>query len=157
MQQIIFLIHILAAIGLVVLVLLQHGKGADMGAAFGSGASSTIFGSAGSLPFLVKVTAIFATIFFISCLALGFTIAKHVKPQPQSLIIPTAPTVPIQPMTKPLQQSQTQIPASTASSAAMNSEAITTSEEKKSATTNASTNKSVTQKHHKKNLQKNMN
>lgn len=79
MQQLILVIHVLAAVCLIVLVLLQHGKGADAGAAFGSGASQTMFGSAGSLPFLVKVTAILATIFFISSLTLGYMTAHEAK------------------------------------------------------------------------------
>ncbi len=79
MQQIVLIVHVLAAICLVALVLLQHGKGADVGAAFGSGASQTMFGSAGSLPFLVKVTAILATIFFISSLTLGYMTAREAK------------------------------------------------------------------------------
>ena len=82
MQQIILIIHVLAAVCLIALVLLQHGKGADAGAAFGSGASQTMFGSVGSVPFLVKVTAILAAIFFITSLTLGYLTsqqAKHLK------------------------------------------------------------------------------
>lgn len=79
MQQIIFIIHVLTAICLVALVLLQQGKGANVGAAFGSGASQTMFGSAGSLPFLVKITAILATIFFITSLTLGYMTAQEAK------------------------------------------------------------------------------
>ena len=70
MQEIIFVIHILAALALICLVLVQHGKGADMGAAFGSGASNTIFGGIGSVPFLIKVTALIAAIFFTTSIAL---------------------------------------------------------------------------------------
>lgn len=81
MQQIVLLIHVIVAVCLVVLVLLQHGKGADAGAAFGSGASQTMFGSAGSLPFLVKVTAILAAIFFTTSLALGYLTAHQAKQQ----------------------------------------------------------------------------
>jgi preprotein translocase subunit SecG len=79
MQEIVFIIHIVAAVFLVALVLMQHGKGADLGAAFGSGASQTIFGSVGSLPFLIKVTAIVAAIFFASSLGLGYFIFKQSK------------------------------------------------------------------------------
>lgn len=82
MQQIILIIHVLAAVCLIALVLLQHGKGADAGAAFGSGASQTMFGSVGSVPFLVKVTAILAALFFITSLTLGYLTAqqaKHIK------------------------------------------------------------------------------
>jgi preprotein translocase subunit SecG len=86
MQQIIFLIHVLSAICLIALVLMQHGKGADAGASFGSGASQTMFGSVGSMPFLIKVTALVGVIFFISSLSLGVLIAKQAK---QSNVLPT--------------------------------------------------------------------
>lgn len=76
MQPIIFVIHVLSALTLIGLVLIQHGKGADMGAAFGSGASQTVFGSQGSTPFLTKLTALIAGIFFVSCLALGYLNAQ---------------------------------------------------------------------------------
>ena len=79
MQEIIFIIHILAAVSLIALVLMQHGKGADAGAAFGSGASNTMFGSIGSMPFLIKVTALIAVIFFATSLGLGYIIAKEAK------------------------------------------------------------------------------
>ncbi len=81
MQQIILIIHVVVAVCFIALVLLQHGKGADAGAAFGSGASQTMFGSAGSLPFLVKVTAILAAIFFITSLSLGYLTAKQARQQ----------------------------------------------------------------------------
>src|SRR3989338_5807296 len=58
MSQLLLILHILLAISIVALVLLQHGRGADMGASFGSGASNTILGSSGTVPFLMKVTAI---------------------------------------------------------------------------------------------------
>lgn len=64
--------HLLGAIGVVALVLLQQGKGADAGASFGSGASATVFGSQGSSTFLSRVTAILATAFFLSSLGLAF-------------------------------------------------------------------------------------
>lgn len=80
MAQLITFLHILVAIAIVILVLLQHGKGADAGAAFGSGAgaSNTMFGSSGSGSFLLKLTAIFAAIFFITSLSLS-VIAVHAE------------------------------------------------------------------------------
>jgi len=81
MQQLILVLHVLVAVCLVSLVLLQHGKGADMGAAFGSGASNTMFGSAGSTPFLMKVTAILATAFFVTSLSLGYLASREQKQQ----------------------------------------------------------------------------
>lgn len=63
---------LLSAFGVILLVLLQHGKGADMGAAFGSGASGSLFGASGSANFLSRLTGICATIFFASTMALAF-------------------------------------------------------------------------------------
>ncbi len=63
----------LSAIAVIVLVLLQHGKGADMGAAFGGGASGSLFGATGSANFLSRSTAVAATLFFIATLGLAFT------------------------------------------------------------------------------------
>lgn len=71
METVILIVHVLAAIGVISLVLLQQGKGADMGAAFGSGASSTVFGSQGSSSFITRSTGILATVFFITSLALA--------------------------------------------------------------------------------------
>ncbi len=75
MYQIILLVHVLICLALIVLVLLQQGKGAEMGAAFGSGASQTVFGSQGSLSFLVKVTGLLAALFFATSLTLGYMAA----------------------------------------------------------------------------------
>ena len=72
METILVVIHLFLAIGLVVLVLIQHGKGADMGAAFGSGSSSSVFGSAGAGNFLSRATGIMATLFFITSLSLAY-------------------------------------------------------------------------------------
>ena len=72
MQTLVLMFHILAAVGIVVLVLLQHGKGADMGAAFGSGSAGSLFGSAGAANFLSRTTAILAAIFFATSLGLTY-------------------------------------------------------------------------------------
>ncbi|WP_350305781.1 preprotein translocase subunit SecG [Photorhabdus viridis] len=64
-------VFLLVAIGLIALVMLQQGKGADMGASFGAGASATLFGSSGSGNFMTRMTALFATLFFIISLVLG--------------------------------------------------------------------------------------
>jgi len=71
MESLIIVVHVIAAIALTVLVLLQRGKGAEMGASFGSGASQTLFGSSGSGNVLTKSTTIFATVFFITSLSLA--------------------------------------------------------------------------------------
>ena len=72
-------LQIMSALGVILLVLLQHGKGADMGAAFGSGASGSLFGATGSANFLSRLTAAMAAVFFISTLALAF-LAHDVRP-----------------------------------------------------------------------------
>src|SRR5437763_15857181 len=64
--------QILAALGMIGLILLQHGKGADMGAAFGSGASGSLFGASGSANFLSRTTAVLAAVFFVCTLALPY-------------------------------------------------------------------------------------
>lgn len=71
MEQIVLIVHVLAAIGIVALILIQQGKGADAGASFGSGASQTVFGSSGSGNFLTKSTAMLATLFFATSFALA--------------------------------------------------------------------------------------
>ncbi len=71
MLTVLLVIYLLAALGVIGLVLIQQGKGADMGASFGAGASNTVFGASGSGNFLTRTTAILATVFFIISLALG--------------------------------------------------------------------------------------
>ena len=65
-------VQMLTAIGMIGLILIQHGKGADMGAAFGSGSSGSLFGASGSANFLSRTTAVLATVFFICTLALAY-------------------------------------------------------------------------------------
>jgi preprotein translocase subunit SecG len=72
LETVVVVFHLLGAIGVVALVLLQQGKGADAGASFGSGASATVFGSQGSSTFLSRVTAILATAFFMTSLGLAY-------------------------------------------------------------------------------------
>lgn len=72
MYEIILTIDVIAAIAIVVLVLLQQGKGADMGVSFGGGASNTVFGSKGAASFLFKATVFFTGLFFVCCLTLGY-------------------------------------------------------------------------------------
>ena len=85
MQTIILIIHVLLAIALIVLILVQHGKGADAGAAFGSGASSTVFGARGSATFLTKLTTVIALIFFVTSISLAY-IASNKTSDSKSLI-----------------------------------------------------------------------
>lgn len=70
METLLLVIHVTAALAIIGLVLLQHGKGADMGAAFGGGASGSVFGATGSANFLSRATAILATVFFLTSMGL---------------------------------------------------------------------------------------
>ncbi len=70
--QIILVIHVLLALGLVGLILIQHGKGADAGAAFGSGAAGSVFGARGAHSFLYKLTAVLAVAFFVTSISLAY-------------------------------------------------------------------------------------
>ena len=72
LKVLVIVIQLLSALGVIGLVLLQHGKGADMGAAFGSGSSGSLFGASGSANFLSRSTAVIATVFFISTLTLTY-------------------------------------------------------------------------------------
>ena len=74
--NIIIVAHVLVALAIIGLVLLQHGKGADMGSGFGGGASSSLFGATGSANFLSRATAVLATAFFILSLALAYIASK---------------------------------------------------------------------------------
>lgn len=76
MYSVILFIHLLICIALIGLILLQRGKGSDVGASFGAGASSTVFGAAGSASFLVKAAAVFGVLFFITSLTLGALASK---------------------------------------------------------------------------------
>ncbi|HEX8988632.1 MAG TPA: preprotein translocase subunit SecG [Rhodocyclaceae bacterium] len=93
---IILTVHILVGLGVIGLVLLQHGKGADMGAAFGSGASGSLFGSSGSANFLSRTTAILAAVFF--CTSLGLSYIASSKPRVSGSVMDNAAqTQPVQP------------------------------------------------------------
>ncbi len=105
MELIISVIHLVTCIGIVALVLLQQGKGSDIGAAFGSGASNTVFGSPGSASFLLKLTGFAGLVFFASSIFLGYDAAKISRQQQklQDMAMPMAPTTTDgQPATNPL-------------------------------------------------------
>jgi preprotein translocase subunit SecG len=72
-------VHILLTVSLIGLVLIQRGKGADIGAAFGSGASNTMFGSQGSASFLTRTTAVVATLFFVTSMSLTYMASQHIE------------------------------------------------------------------------------
>ena len=98
MYQVLLLVHVVICIALIGLVLLQQGKGAEIGASFGSGASQTVFGSQGSISFLVKITGVLAALFFVTSLTLGFMASHATTKVNSALPIPanSAPVVPSQ-------------------------------------------------------------
>jgi preprotein translocase subunit SecG len=77
MFPILLAVQVLVSIGIIALVLLQQGKGANMGAGFGSGASGTVFGARGSGSFLTRTTAILAAVFFINCLMIASPLVRE--------------------------------------------------------------------------------
>jgi preprotein translocase subunit SecG len=79
-------VHVLLALGLIGLILIQHGKGADVGAAFGSGASATVFGSQGAASFLTRTTAVLATLFFVNSLVLSLPAVNGRSDREQSVM-----------------------------------------------------------------------
>ena len=91
METLIWIVHLIVAVTLIGLVLMQHGKGADMGAAFGGGSSGSLFGSSGSANFLSRTTAVLATVFFLTSLGLGYFALQNSKPK-QGFTLPQAPT-----------------------------------------------------------------
>lgn len=90
METLVWILHIIIAGALIGLVLIQHGKGADMGAAFGGGSSGSLFGSSGSANFLSRTTAILATLFFLTSMGLGYFALQNSKPH-KLLTAPRAP------------------------------------------------------------------
>jgi preprotein translocase subunit SecG len=116
LETVVIVVHLLVALGVVGLVLVQQGKGADAGASFGSGASATVFGSQGSATFLSRVTAILAAVFFITSLGLAFFAKEKAEalsnvglPDPAALEVqpakPAADDVPVLEEQKPATQS----------------------------------------------------
>ncbi len=79
-NSILLVVQVLLSISLIVLILMQHGKGADAGAAFGSGASATVFGAQGSGNFLSRTTTVIAILFFVVCLSLAYISSNRVAP-----------------------------------------------------------------------------
>jgi len=79
MFSFLLVIQILVSISIIALVMLQHGKGADMGAAFGSGSSGTVFGARGSGSFLTRATAILAAVFFINCILIASPLLRDTE------------------------------------------------------------------------------
>ena len=89
--NVILTVQILTALGMIGLILIQHGKGADMGAAFGSGSSGSLFGASGSANFLSRTTAVLATVFFVCTLALAYF--GNLRPTTSSSVLESAAAV----------------------------------------------------------------
>lgn len=100
MSGIILLLHVLFCIAIIALVLLQQGKGADVGAAFGSGSANSMFGSRGPASFLFKLTVLFALLFFVTSVSLTYFQAQNISaantlaPRPVTTSAPAAPSNP---------------------------------------------------------------
>lgn len=104
LHTVILTVHIIAGLSVIGFVLLQHGKGADMGAAFGSGASGSLFGATGSANFLSRVTAVLAAVFFLTSLALSYIATSRPRVSGSVMDAPpaqTAPAAPVQPPVAP--------------------------------------------------------
>ncbi len=107
-------VHVLVSMAIIGLILLQHGKGADAGAAFGSGASGTVFGARGSGSFLSRATAILATLFFLTSLSLAYFVHQDKGPSSvmEQALEPKAPEAAVTPAAVP------EAPATTAAAPA---------------------------------------
>jgi preprotein translocase subunit SecG len=101
LHTLVLTVHILAGLSIIGLVLLQHGKGADMGAAFGSGASGSLFGATGSANFLSRATAVAAAVFFMTSLALSYIATS--RPVVSGSVMDSVPvqSAPAAPVTTP--------------------------------------------------------
>lgn len=88
---VILAVQMLAALGMIGLILVQHGKGADMGAAFGGGSSGSLFGATGSANFLSRSTAVLAVVFFVATLALAYL--GNSRPQSSGSVLESVPAV----------------------------------------------------------------
>ncbi|UNW07224.1 preprotein translocase subunit SecG [Acinetobacter variabilis] len=97
MQTFVLVVHIILAILMIVLILVQHGKGADAGASFGGGAA-TIFGASGSGNFMTRLTAVFTALFFVTSITLAILAKKQTTNAYSLSSIQSAPTAPAQPV-----------------------------------------------------------
>jgi len=113
MLTVLLAVQMISAVSMVGLILVQHGKGADMGAAFGSGGSGSLFGASGSANFLSRTTAILATIFFTTTLALAYfgslrpTVSSGSVLENAAVVVP----VPVVAIPEPVASGAAQIPA----------------------------------------------
>jgi preprotein translocase subunit SecG len=117
MTTVVVIIHVIVSIALISIVLLQHGKGAGIGAAFG-GSSQTVFGSTGAAPFLAKLTAVVAIVFMLTSLSLTFlgrqqevSVMHGVKNKPATQQTTPAPATPAKPAQKSATPTQPATPS----------------------------------------------
>jgi preprotein translocase subunit SecG len=104
MLTIVLAVQMLTALGMIGLILLQHGKGADMGAAFGGGSSGSLFGASGSANFLSRTTSVLAAVFFVCTLALAY-FSHSVQPAGSGSVLErSAPVTPAAPPAGPANQ-----------------------------------------------------
>lgn len=115
LQTLLLVLHILCGLSLIALILIQQGRGATTGAAFGSGASSTVFGARGSATFLSRATAILATVFFANCLLLAYLSTQNTAPkgliERASTRTPTGPISPPEPPAQAPAAVKSELPA----------------------------------------------
>ena len=112
-MNIIVVVHVLIALAIIGLVLLQHGKGADMGSGFGGGSSGSLFGATGSANFLSRTTAVLATLFFLSSLGLAYLATSKPKEGGGTVMdrgAKQAPKPEAQPAEKPAPQPGKEVP-----------------------------------------------
>ena len=114
--SLLLVVQVLCAIGVIVLVLLQHGKGADMGAAFGGGASGSLFGASGSANFLSRFTAILAVVFFASTLVLAMY--GHRRQAAPTSVMESVPAAAPAPAPRPSDVPASNVPSSAPASGA---------------------------------------
>ena len=99
LHNVLQILQIVSALGMIGLILVQHGKGADMGAAFGSGSSGSLFGATGGANFLSRTTAVLATVFFVCTLGLAYF--GNVRTVSSGSVLEVAPTAVPAPVTAP--------------------------------------------------------
>ena len=109
LYSVILTIHFLVGLAVIGLVLMQHGKGADMGAAFGSGSSGSLFGATGSANFLSRTTGVLAAVFFATSLTLAYMASKPAQKASGS-VIDSAPAAPAVPVPAPVENKAQDVP-----------------------------------------------
>lgn len=118
MLTVVLALQMLSAVGMIGLILVQHGKGADMGAAFGSGGSGSLFGATGSANFMSRTTAVLATVFFVSTLALAYF--GNLRPASSGSVLDNAAvSIPAAGSSAPAASTVPSAPAAAASGAAL--------------------------------------